>query len=102
MEPGQFGIVMEYVSGGNLFQLLQDDKRKISNYQLMRIAKEVALGMNWLHSSQPPIIHRDLKLTNVLLDGDLTAKLCDFGLAVRSSSRFLVILFHILTSILSL
>ena len=73
---------MEFLPGGNLHQLLHDEKRNVTFYQLMRIAKEVALGMNWLHGAQPPIIHRDLKLTNVLLDTDMTAKICDFGLSV--------------------
>ena len=86
-EPGKFVIVMEYIPGGNLEQLLQDTKRKVSLFTLMRIAKEVALGMNWLHNAKPQIIHRDLKLTNVLLDTDLSAKICDFGLSV-SKKKF--------------
>lgn len=76
---------MEYIPGGNLEQLLHDPKRKVSLFHLMRIGKEVALGMNWLHNAKPQIIHRDLKLTNVLLDVDMTAKICDFGLSVRIS-----------------
>eukprot|EP00012_Vannella_robusta_P009932 CAMPEP_0206194832 /NCGR_PEP_ID=MMETSP0166-20121206/7454_1 /ASSEMBLY_ACC=CAM_ASM_000260 /TAXON_ID=95228 /ORGANISM="Vannella robusta, Strain DIVA3 518/3/11/1/6" /LENGTH=486 /DNA_ID=CAMNT_0053611925 /DNA_START=226 /DNA_END=1686 /DNA_ORIENTATION=- len=88
-EPGKFVIVMEYIPGGNLEQLLQDPKRKISLYTKMRIAKEVALGMNWLHNAKPQIIHRDLKLTNVLLDTDLSAKICDFGLSQEKFSPFL-------------
>jgi serine/threonine protein kinase len=83
-EPGKFVIVMEYIPGGNLHQLLADKKRVISTFQLMKIAKEVALGMNWLHGAKPPIIHRDLKLNNVLLEADLTAKICDFGLSVST------------------
>jgi len=88
-EPDKFVIVMEYIPGGNLEQLLHDPKRKISLFHLMRIGKEVALGMNWLHNAKPQIIHRDLKLTNVLLDTDLTAKICDFGLSQEKYSPFL-------------
>ena len=80
---------MEFIPGGNLDNLLHDTRRNISLYHLLRIAKEVALGMNWLHNAKPPIIHRDLKLTNVLLDANLTAKICDFGLSQEKYSPFL-------------
>jgi serine/threonine protein kinase len=33
----------------------------------MRMAKDIALGMNWLHQNKPPIIHRDLKPANLLV-----------------------------------
>ncbi|KAH0626270.1 hypothetical protein JD844_001166 [Phrynosoma platyrhinos] len=46
-----------------------------------RILYQVALGMNFLHSLSPPLLHLDLKLSNILLDADLHAKVADFGLS---------------------
>lgn len=45
----------------------------------MKIAIGVARGMNYLHSFQVPIIHRDLKSLNILLDQFLIPKIADFG-----------------------
>src|SRR3989338_9147371 len=42
--------------------------------------KDAALGMNWLHESNPVFIHRDLKLSNLLVDDALHVYVCDFGL----------------------
>ena len=48
----------------------------------MSFAKDVALGMNWLHRLDPPVVHRDLKPSNCLLDAALTrVKIADFGLS---------------------
>ncbi len=82
--PSYF-IVTEFCDSGNLFELLHH----YSNYELSweerrRIALEIARGMNYLHSFQPPIVHRDLKSMNVLLDKNLQVKIADFG-----SSKFL-------------
>ena len=41
----------------------------------------MALGLYYLHSYKPPVLHLDLKSANVLLDEAGTAKVCDFGLA---------------------
>jgi hypothetical protein len=53
-----------------------------------RVASGTARGMCYLHSGEPPVLHRDLKSANILLDESYTAKLADFGLsrlkAVRS------------------
>lgn len=53
-----------------------------------RVAAGTARGMCYLHSGHPPVLHRDLKSANILLDESYTAKLADFGLsrlkAVRS------------------
>lgn len=45
----------------------------------MRIAREIASGMDFLHSKQ--IIHRDLKTANILITDDYHAKVTDFGVA---------------------
>lgn len=45
------------------------------------IARDTALGMNYLHSFQPPILHRDLKSPNLLVDMSYAIKISDFGLA---------------------
>ena len=42
----------------------------------------MACGMNYLHRREPfPILHRDLKSANILLDDSFNVKICDFGLA---------------------
>ena len=41
----------------------------------------MALGIYYLHSNKPPVLHLDLKSANVLLDDYGVAKVCDFGLA---------------------
>ena len=48
------------------FQL--DEKRRL------RMALDIARGMNYLHSCVPPIVHRDLKTPNLLVDKDFTVK----------------------------
>jgi serine/threonine protein kinase len=51
----------------------------------LRIAREVTAGIAWLHANMPtPIVHRDLKTSNVLIMSDGTAKISDFGMAAGS------------------
>ena len=50
----------------------------------LKIMENTASGLYFLHSSSPPIIHRDIKLQNVILKkegSEIVAKLCDFGLS---------------------
>jgi serine/threonine protein kinase len=80
--PGRFKIVTELMHID--LQSLLRSKTPLSLYDRMKMAKDAALGMNWLHHSTPTIIHRDLKTANLLIEqiGKLyKVKLCDFGLS---------------------
>ncbi|XP_028261634.1 receptor-interacting serine/threonine-protein kinase 3 [Parambassis ranga] len=77
----QLGLVMEFMERGSL-TFTQDTLKEPLPWPLaFRLTHQVALGMNFLHSLTPPMLHLDLKPSNVLLDGSLNAKLTDFGLA---------------------
>ncbi|KAL4441987.1 hypothetical protein ABPG74_003738 [Tetrahymena malaccensis] len=73
-----FCIILEYCQKGSLWGLLQSDV-KLSWEDRRRIALDAARGVHYLHSSNPPILHRDLKSLNLLLDDNLRCKLADFG-----------------------
>ena len=87
-ENGPGMIVMEYAANGSLYKYLRGSQA-ISWSVRLRIAEELARGLAYLH--QENVIHRDIKSLNVVLDGGLHAKLCDFGLAtlkVHSQNSF--------------
>eukprot|EP01116_Phalansterium_solitarium_P009130 TRINITY_DN2315_c1_g1_i2.p1 TRINITY_DN2315_c1_g1~~TRINITY_DN2315_c1_g1_i2.p1 ORF type:complete len:354 (-),score=61.91 TRINITY_DN2315_c1_g1_i2:93-1154(-) len=88
-EPGNFMIVSELLNGDLDTLYLKDAKNKWSLYQRMHFAKDAALGVLWLHSLSPQIIHRDLKLSNLLIDDNLSCKICDFGLSQFKSGESL-------------
>ncbi len=75
-----YRIVMEYMRKGSLYGVLQS-KEPLSWSQRYRIGLDVTIGLLQMHEQSPPILHRDLKSLNVLLDKDYRAKLTDFGLS---------------------
>lgn len=88
-EPSNICIVTEYCSGGTLFNILHQRQELILSWGLkLKILLEIATGMNFLHTNEPPIIHRDLKSLNILLADKIekttdttTVKISDFGLS---------------------
>jgi len=56
--PGKFKIVMEVLDGDLEHLLLEGEGKKMSLFQRLLMAKDAAEGMNWLHLSEPAIIHR--------------------------------------------
>ncbi|MEZ4643183.1 MAG: protein kinase [Chloroflexota bacterium] len=83
---GRHYLVVEYVGGGNLRQLL-DREKKLPIQRVLQIALELADALGRTHHLR--IIHRDLKPANVLLAYDGTPKLTDFGVARMADSNHL-------------
>ena len=69
-------LVYEFIPNGTLFHLIHGDHgRHISLATRLRIAYESAEALAYLHScASPPILRGDVKSSNILLDGDYTAK----------------------------
>ena len=76
-------LVMEFVAGGDLQAML--DKLgpggKLPEARVLRWARQMLDVLNFLHSQTPPIIYRDLKPGNIMIDKDGRAMLIDFGIA---------------------
>ncbi|XP_047047784.1 serine/threonine-protein kinase RIPK-like [Lolium rigidum] len=75
-------LVYEFMSAGSLekhlFKSISDSLPWMTR---MKIAVGAAKGLAFLHDADPPVIYRDFKASNILLDSDYNTKLSDFGLA---------------------
>ena len=73
-------FIMEYIPGGNLYNLMASNRNTGLNiYLVARIMRELVSAIYYLHNMNPPIIHRDIKPENVLLTNNSDIKLTDFG-----------------------
>ncbi|CAN4079359.1 unnamed protein product [Withania somnifera] len=82
MEGDQRLIVYEFMARGSLENQLFRRSMPLPWRVRMKIALDAARGLAYLHEeAQKPVIYRDFKASNVLLDADYNAKLSDFGLA---------------------
>lgn len=77
-------LVYEYMANGSLEDRLfrRGNTRALSWQLRFRIAAEIATGLHFLHQTKPePLVHRDLKPGNILLDHNYVSKISDVGLA---------------------
>ncbi|XP_015059708.2 LRR receptor-like serine/threonine-protein kinase FLS2 isoform X1 [Solanum pennellii] len=75
-------LVLDYMPNGNLEKWLYSQDCCLSMLQRLNIAIDIASALEYLHCGlTTPIVHCDLKPNNILLDEDMTAHLCDFGIA---------------------
>ncbi|KAK7263926.1 hypothetical protein RJT34_31525 [Clitoria ternatea] len=75
-------LVVEFMSNGTLYDVLHSSHRPPNWGRRVRLALQTAKAIDTLHSSTPPVIHRDIKSANVLIDRNYNARLGDFGLAL--------------------
>ncbi|XP_047158359.1 probable serine/threonine-protein kinase SIS8 [Vigna umbellata] len=87
--PPHFSILTEFLPRGSLYRLLHRPNIRLDEKKRLRMALDVAKGMNYLHTSHPPIVHRDLKSPNLLVDRHWIVKVCDFGLSRMKHHTFL-------------
>ena len=73
-------ILMELCTEGSLLDFINNSEDNISESTALKIIRDIANGLMHMHSQNPPIAHRDVKIENVLKFGN-TFKLCDFGSA---------------------
>jgi serine/threonine protein kinase len=76
-------LVMEFVAGGDLQGVLDKlgPKGKVAEDRVLRWARQMLDVLDFLHAQKPPIIYRDLKPGNIMIDKDGRAMLIDFGIA---------------------
>ncbi|RNF07231.1 mitogen-activated protein kinase kinase 2 [Trypanosoma rangeli] len=83
----EFVVVMEYAQG-ELFEILEDDK-KLPEDVVRRISKQLVQALHYLHSNR--IMHRDMKPQNILIGQNGSVKLADFGFARSMSYNTMVL-----------
>lgn len=79
IEHPNLAIVTEYVPNGNVFDLLYMRRMNLPAAIRLKIAWQVTVAIEYMHSCCPIVIHRDLKTQNLVLDEEYSVRLCDFG-----------------------
>ncbi|KAF8676263.1 hypothetical protein HU200_047135 [Digitaria exilis] len=77
-------LVYEFVANGTIADHLHGARaaeRALSWPLRLSVAVESAAALNYLHAIEPPVVHRDVKTNNILLDADFHVKVADFGLS---------------------
>ncbi|KAJ9179282.1 hypothetical protein P3X46_011091 [Hevea brasiliensis] len=82
-EGTNMGLIYEYMANGDLEKFLSGSNTNVLKWERrLHIVVEAAKGLEYLHNgSKPPIVHRDVKTSNILLNDKFQAKLADFGLS---------------------
>ncbi|KAH9624103.1 hypothetical protein KSS87_009400 [Heliosperma pusillum] len=82
VEKGQYMLIYEYMSNGSLDKFIYSEEDNLSWDERLQVALDISHGIEYLHEGAvPPVVHRDLKSANILLDQTMRAKVADFGLS---------------------
>lgn len=84
-ENSDFFLVMDYVQGNNLHVMLHQERagEPFTEETVLKWSQQICDVLIYLHSQTPPIIYRDLKPSNIMIDVKGSVKLVDFGIARR-------------------
>jgi serine/threonine protein kinase len=80
-EKNNLNMVIEYCENGSLGDYFQKPNIVLTWQQMFEWFSQTVEGIHVLHTWNPPLVHRDIKSLNLLLDKDLNIKVCDFGLS---------------------
>ncbi len=80
-QKGKFYLVMEYVQGQNLHEMVMKRGEPFPEETVIGWAVQICDVLEYLHEHDPPVIYRDLKPSNVMIDSRDQVKLVDFGIA---------------------
>jgi serine/threonine protein kinase len=87
-EIGQF-LVMEYIDGGHLAQVLQESNNPFPLNQVLGWANQLLETLEYIHDHRPPVIHNNIKPYNLKVKPNGTVMLLDFGLPKNSTTLIL-------------
>ena len=87
---GQF-LVMQYIAGEDFYEMLTRRKNPFSQEEVLRWGDQLCDALDYLHTQDPQIIHRDIKPQNLKLTGRGQVVLLDFGLAKGSAGQMSVV-----------
>jgi serine/threonine-protein kinase len=77
-QDGIFYIAMEFIEGTTLHELLTE-KRVLATDEVLQLTRQICRGLDYAHSNS--IVHRDIKPANIMITGNGTVKIMDFGIA---------------------
>ncbi|KAL6056595.1 Pre-mRNA 3'-end-processing factor FIP1 [Balamuthia mandrillaris] len=84
LQPGSIFFLTEFADRGNLNDCI---KKQNPPWNIrLRFMRDIARGMTYLHQNNPPILHRDLKGPNILINEDFKALVSDFGISAQVTS----------------
>ncbi|MDF1661619.1 MAG: FHA domain-containing serine/threonine-protein kinase [Planctomycetota bacterium] len=86
IDKGKPFLVMEYLPGGNMGELIEL-KKTLSERKTWSIIRQIALALDYAWNHPKQFVHRDIKAANIMFDGQGLAKLSDFGLATGSTEE---------------
>jgi serine/threonine protein kinase len=87
---GQF-LVMQYIAGDDLFEMLTRKRAPFPQEEVLLWADQLCDALDYLHTQDPQIIHRDIKPQNLKLTARGQVVLLDFGLAKGSAGQMSVV-----------
>jgi len=82
IQNGRYYLVMNFIEGEDLAKLLiKEGNPGLSEEKVIEIAIEILLVLDYLHTQKPPVVYRDVKPSNIMINKDGKVMLIDFGIA---------------------